>query len=235
MAFPMRTMSQYYNHSHPVFGGSIDSSSLTPPVPVHGIHTRSAFGGRFQRLLTFELMPAAPFYMRFSLFSRPDLHPILAMGNEVSKYSFWDLRRLQDGYAPTEERGTLTRVGRKKRSRNGAGESVFGSFASTKLGREGSTTSNASSGESIPCISSFSSIFTDPFLAIARASHMSDTSTANTDLKFDVADPYKPLIAHRTIEIPGRLSFACRQVAWSNCGKWCVAVGDYGMTVVFKR
>ncbi|KAF1353855.1 WD40-repeat-containing domain protein [Delphinella strobiligena] len=195
-------------------GFSAADNDLTPPVPVHGVHTRSAFGGRFQRLLTFELMPAAPFYMRFSLFSRPDRHPILAMGNEVSKYSFWDLRRLQDGHVPAEERGTWSRVNRKKRSRTGAGESVFGSFASTKLGREGSTTSNASS---------------------ARASHMSDSSTAHADLKFDVADPYKPLLAHRSIEIPGRLSFACRQVAWSNCGKWCVAVGDYGMTVVFKR
>jgi len=134
-------------YADPRYHSSIDTFSLTPPVPIQGFHTRSAFGGRFQRLLTFELVSAAPFYMRFSLFSQPGHHPILAMGNELSKYSFWDLRRLQDGYTPQEERGTVIKTSKKKRSRSTIGEGVSGSFANTNLWREGSTTSNASSGE----------------------------------------------------------------------------------------
>lgn len=68
-----------------------------PPVAKPGLYTRSAFGGRFQRLLTFDMPNTSPFYMRFSLFAGPNHHPILAMGNERSKFSFWDLQALEDG------------------------------------------------------------------------------------------------------------------------------------------
>lgn len=191
-----------------------NACSVSPPLPTHGVQTRSAFGGRFQRLLTFELFPAAPFYMRFSLFNAPGHRPILAMGNELSKYSFWDLRRLQTGHDPSEE--IPERKSRKKKRGHHHQLNSEGSLAGlgTTLGREGSSASNTSS---------------------TRASHLSEVSSAPSELKYDIADPYKPIAAHHSILIPGRINFACRQVAWSNCGKWCVAVGDYGMLVLFDR
>lgn len=119
---------------------NIDRSSLTPPAPVHGTHTRSAFGGGFQRLLTFELFPATPFYMRFSMFSQPGFHNVLAMGNELNKYSFWDLDRLEEGQGARDE-GTPAVAGAAKRKRGVAQKVIAGNA----FGRESSLGSNASS------------------------------------------------------------------------------------------
>jgi polycomb protein EED len=58
--------------------------------------TRSAWGGRFQRLLQFDLPDTTIFYQRFSIFHELGRHPILAAGNEKSKAFFWDLQRLED-------------------------------------------------------------------------------------------------------------------------------------------
>lgn len=134
------------------------------------------------------------------------------MGNELSKYSFWDLRRLQEGYDPNDESLVERKPGRKKKRGAGDGGARSGLFsARERLGREGSAATN-STGVSNP-----------------------SSSTAPPELKFDIADPFKPIAAHKSITVPGPLNFACRQVAWSNCGRWCVAVGDYQMLVLFKR
>lgn len=58
--------------------------------------TRSAWGGRFQRLLQFELPHTDQFYIRFSIFHELGRHPVLVAGNEKSKTFFWDLQRLED-------------------------------------------------------------------------------------------------------------------------------------------
>ncbi|KAL1296983.1 hypothetical protein AAFC00_004582 [Neodothiora populina] len=154
-----------------------DASSPEPPIPEPGVHTRSAFGGRFQLLLTFELWPATPFYMRFGLFNQPHHRPMLAMGDELSKYSFWDLQHLLDTYELDND----------------------------TTDTQGTTSDSEDDDESA----------TKPLTVLS--------------------DPLKPIPAHKLIHIPGSLNFACRQVAWSYCGKWCIAVGDYGMIVAFKR
>jgi polycomb protein EED len=122
------------------------SNRSTPPAPVpvsnalrsttqvtvaahSASSTRSAWGGRFQRLLQFELPQTNIFYMRFNVFHQMGRHPILVAGNEKSKVFFWDLQRLE--------------------------ESDTGNPASKALPahvarhvREGSSTSNASSATS---------------------------------------------------------------------------------------
>ncbi|KAJ9625127.1 hypothetical protein H2203_005082 [Taxawa tesnikishii (nom. ined.)] len=80
---------------------SDDPTPDRPPVPAPGVHTRSAFGKRFQRLLTFDMPYTSQFYIRFSLFDAPGHRPILAMGNLRTRMFFWDLQSLeeaQEGY-----------------------------------------------------------------------------------------------------------------------------------------
>ena len=167
--------------------------------------------------------------MRFGLFDQPGHRPMLAMGNELSKYSFWDLQRLQEGYDPGDE---IVKPAKKKRGRV-PGEIALG-VAGANQGREESTASNASSSECL-CIVSTARAAWLILIALAKASQFSEPISAAPEVRSYIADPYKPLTAHKSIVIPGNLNFACRQVAWSNCGKWCVAVGDYSMIVVFKR
>ncbi|KAK4499130.1 hypothetical protein PRZ48_009642 [Zasmidium cellare] len=78
-----------------------------PPIPVPGDQTRSSFPHDsrfrgFQRLLTLDISNTSRFYHRFGLFHSPGMRPILAMGNEQSAYSFWDLQRLDEGIDPKE-------------------------------------------------------------------------------------------------------------------------------------
>ncbi|CAE7174145.1 hypothetical protein PTNB73_02611 [Pyrenophora teres f. teres] len=94
--------------------------------------TRSAWGGRFQRLLQFELPHTNQFYIRFSIFHQLGRHPILSAANEKSKTFFWDLQRLEN---------------------SGMGEDDSQSTKGLPLGlprhvREGSTASTASSAVS---------------------------------------------------------------------------------------
>lgn len=78
-----------------------------PAVPVPGSQTRSAFphesGFRgFQRLITLDMPNTSRFYHRFGLLHAPGMRPILAMGNELSVYYFWDLQRLDEGIDPKD-------------------------------------------------------------------------------------------------------------------------------------
>ena len=67
-----------------------------PPMPGYGRATRSAFGGDFQRLCTFDMTNVTPFYMRFGLFKEPGYRPMLVMGNTKARFSFWDLQRFEE-------------------------------------------------------------------------------------------------------------------------------------------
>jgi hypothetical protein len=73
-----------------------DSEPPEPPMPGYGRATRSAFGGDFQRLYTFDMTNIEPFYMRFGLFREPGYRPMLVMGNIKARFSFWDLQRFEE-------------------------------------------------------------------------------------------------------------------------------------------
>lgn len=88
-----------------------------PPIPTPDVHTRSSFpqssrSRGFQRLLSFQMPHTDRFYHRFGLLHKDEMRPILCMGNQESKYFFWDLQRLEEGWDPVEEK--IRRKGSRK-------------------------------------------------------------------------------------------------------------------------
>ncbi|KAH7382597.1 WD40-repeat-containing domain protein [Phaeosphaeria sp. MPI-PUGE-AT-0046c] len=113
-------------------------TSRTPvTVPAHSSSTtRSAWGGRFQRLLQFSLPDTDQFYIRFNLFHELGRHPILAAGNEKSKAFFWDLQRLEDSGTggDASQDGKATLKGLPRHIREGSVSSNGSSAMSTASG-----------------------------------------------------------------------------------------------------
>ncbi|KAH7379516.1 WD40-repeat-containing domain protein [Pyrenochaeta sp. MPI-SDFR-AT-0127] len=182
--------------------------STTPvTIPANSISdTRSAWGGRFQRLLQFELPYTNQFYIRFSIFHELGRHPILVAGNEKSKTFFWDLQRL-------EEAGTGDDVSLSE------GTKGFPSGVPRHV-REDSSTSNASSA-----ISAISSTVTKTKQKIAKEQPRDR----------GICDPFRSIRAHKIVEIPKYNAFPLRHFSWSRDGQWCVGVGDCGLINVFNR
>ena len=92
-----------------------------PPIPSPGVYTRSSFphalnSRGYQRLLTFEMPNTDRFYQRFSLLHAPGMRPILAMGSQLSRFLFWDLQKLEEGYDPNEEGRTKKKAGRRPKA-----------------------------------------------------------------------------------------------------------------------
>ncbi|KAL9095299.1 MAG: hypothetical protein Q9165_002556 [Trypethelium subeluteriae] len=187
------------------------------PAPSQLKETRSAFGGKFQRLLQFGAPNTTLFYMRFALFHQPHKHPILIIGNEKSRFFFWDLQRLEEGYGDTTTGGGAAGAGE-----DGGGPSVDGlrvprhqakrDKSALGMMREQSVASEASSG----------------------VGSSNSGSVAGMERRFVINDPFTSVGAHRKITVP-KIAFATRQVAWSPGGEWAVAVGDHGMVVLFRR
>ncbi|EMC93292.1 hypothetical protein BAUCODRAFT_568121 [Baudoinia panamericana UAMH 10762] len=103
---------------------SDDEPPAEPPIPTPGVWTRSSFhhdksSRGFQRLLTFDMPSTSRFYSRFGLLHRKGMRPMLAMGNEASKYLFWDLQKLEEGWDPDEDKNKAKKPrGRKKMGAN---------------------------------------------------------------------------------------------------------------------
>jgi polycomb protein EED len=174
--------------------------------------TQSAWGGRFQRLLTFSQPDSDPFFLRFTLFSLPGVRPILAAGNTKSKIFFWDLYRIEEG--------DEAEASEKPNSKKPAGDSTpllktgsLGKAARLRVQttREGSIASNASSA--------------------ADSTGAVEKIRGNSS---NIGDAFAPIQAHKTVEIK-KIEYTQRASAWSPCGKWYVAVGDHNMIAVFHR
>lgn len=177
--------------------------------------------------------------MRFGFFDIPGHHPILVTGNTNSRYSFWDLQRLEEGFenngnnsfnedAPILPKGKGRGRGRPANSRSGTAISAL-----PDLTREQSLVSNTSSGKPGNVSSDHQHHQANP-VTTARGTSISTPSNVPAERKFNIGDPYMAIKAHKSITVP-KMSFTCRQIAWSNCGKWCVAVGEMSMVVIFKR
>lgn len=70
----------------------------------------------------------------------------------------------------------------------------------------------------------------------------SNRSAMSSERKVDIGDAYAAIEAHKIISLPKQQHWSqqqerpgYRQIAWSNCGKWCVATGDSAMVNIFKR
>ncbi|KAF1834020.1 WD40 repeat-like protein [Decorospora gaudefroyi] len=130
-----------------------NSDRATPPAPIptskavrsrtpvsitanSTTSTRSAWGGRFQRLLQFEMPHTNQFYIRFSVFHEMGYPPIVVAGNEKSKSFFWDLHRLEmsgdgDGESPGQKGVPL---GLPRHVREGSSVSTASSMISARSG-----------------------------------------------------------------------------------------------------
>ncbi|KAK4992727.1 hypothetical protein LTR66_004834 [Elasticomyces elasticus] len=129
---------------------SADPPPAEPPTAnAANAKTRSAFGGRFQRLYEFDAPHSTLYYMRFGLYHAADQHPVLAMGNERSAVYFWDLQKIEEGYEVAAEANGARVKGKKKKKKMGPGTAgMLGEAMGLGKGREGSCGSNASSGQS---------------------------------------------------------------------------------------
>ncbi|KAH7053356.1 WD40-repeat-containing domain protein [Macrophomina phaseolina] len=211
-----------------------NSSNAPPPLSSAGQHeafgisnpyessdaygtTSSAFGRRFQRLLSFDTPITSLFYNRFNLFHAPNKHPILVMGNEKSKFMFWDLQRLEQTCQSDEniKMENIFRIPnkRKRSERDGPG---LGMGRGGLLQREESIASNASSGTS------------------ATSNNSNGAKSKGSKKAWSISDPFVPIPSQKNIIVP-KMTFCSRRIAWSVGGEWAVAVGDHGMVCLFRR
>jgi polycomb protein EED len=193
----------------PIPTSSAVNSRTPATIPANSTsNTRSAWGGRFQRLLQFDLPHTNQFYIRFSLFHELGHHPILVAGNEKSKTFFWDLQRLENS-------GT---------GESGLGDDKVYGGKEAPLGlprhvREGSSASTASSAVS----------------AGSANTKIKQKKVKEAVRDRGISDPFRSIKAHKIVETPKYKAFAFRHFAWSRDGQWCVAVGDCGTINVFSR
>jgi len=161
---------------------SDDDPPTKPPIPTPGVWTRSSFphdprSRGFQRLMTFDMPNTSRFYLRFGLLHQPGVRPILAMGNEESKFLFWDLQKLEEGYDPNEESevdlkapGVKAPRQRKKgkaaEARQQVNESNLGRLGELRRGESvgGGANSDGGSGKTRECAL--------PFLPIPAPTHV---------------------------------------------------------------
>jgi polycomb protein EED len=95
---------------------SDDPAPLEPAIPIVGKNTLSSFpheeGFRgFRRIATLSMPSTERFYQRFGLFHKPGKRPLLAMGNHVSRFYFFDLQKLEEGTDIREFKGKAKRGG----------------------------------------------------------------------------------------------------------------------------
>lgn len=187
-----------------------------PPTTAEDHSTRSAWGGRFQRLTQLEVNDTSAFYIRFSLFSFPNERPILAIGNERSRVFFWDLKSLEEwtrsaSNEDSQSGGNTGRGGRGGRFRKRGRARIVPSLRDSSVASDGSNTRSDSVHPGVM-----------------------GSGAVMTRNKCQMDDPFKVLEPHRVMTVH-KVNFACRQVAWSVGGEWMVVVGDQGMIGIFKR
>ncbi|KAI6831824.1 WD40 repeat-like protein [Hortaea werneckii] len=233
-----------------------------PPIPGPGISTRSAFphaerSRGFQRLMTFDMPHTGRFYLRFGLLHQPDMRPVLAMGNDKSRFCFWDLQKLEEGYEAGEEeaRRRTVATGAAGRKRSGRGRGTGGTVRKKgvaqpvskvnldrlselrreqggEFGVEGSSSGGGGGGGGGRSSTTTTTTGDTP--------EPSGTSVSVApERKYQLGHSFEPLAPHHQITANTALSpsnhFATTQIDWSPDGCWMVAVGDHGMVCIFHR
>ncbi|KAF2877499.1 WD40-repeat-containing domain protein [Massariosphaeria phaeospora] len=200
--------------SPPIPPSTAVHSNQPATVPASSVTgTRSAWGGRFQRLLQFEFPHAEVFYIRFGLFHQWGQHPILVAGDMVSCLHFWDLERIEDDINSEEK--------------DGPAPSAVHALLGGQGAREGSAVSNESSRSGSRSTTTTGAVGKLPGKRRGR-------QPKEKEVVSRIGNPFKSLKWHKRIEVP-RVAFTTRQIAWSLNGQWCVAVGDFGMINVMSR
>ncbi|RMZ79547.1 hypothetical protein DV737_g3401, partial [Chaetothyriales sp. CBS 132003] len=182
---------------------------------------------KFTRLLEFSVPECTSFYMRFELLKpsarHPNIHPVLAIGNNLSQVFFWDLQALNLGYHRTVPRAR--RGGRPKRGGKANHPTVE---RGTRLHTTPSSmvvgAAAVAAGVSTP-----SSNQSSPTPLFDQVDEMGEPQ-ADRD-RFPLHDPHTPIKAQRIIQLKptaskSDLMVTTRSIAWSPDGKWCIATGE---------
>ncbi|RMD40696.1 hypothetical protein DV735_g4453, partial [Chaetothyriales sp. CBS 134920] len=192
---------------------------------------------KFTRLLEFSVPECTSFYMRFELLKPsaryPNIHPVLAIGNNLSQVFFWDLDALNLGYDGTVARSR--KGGRSKR----AGKA--GPQTTAERGTRRQTSPSSAAGQApaagpprVPTPFSDNS-------STGRASpvtqhtpsldHSDEIVEPQADReRFPLDDPHTPVKAQCTVQLKPKtlkadLVTTTRSISWSPDGKWCIATG----------
>lgn len=192
--------------SAPIPTSAAVNSKTVVTVPANSTSsTRSAWGGRFQRLLQFDLPHTTQFYIRFSVFHELGRHPVLVAGNERSRVSFWDLQRLE-----------MSHMGEDDAQNENARAPPLGL---PRHVRECSSASTASSAISVG----------------SGTTKSKQKKVKEQPRDRGICDPFRSIKAHKMVEIPKYKAFPFRHFAWSRDGQWCVGVGDCGCVFDLMR
>ncbi|KAF2019386.1 WD40 repeat-like protein [Aaosphaeria arxii CBS 175.79] len=199
------------------------------------LKTRSAWDGRFQRLLAFGLPNVGDeYYLRFSLFHGLGQPPILAAGNVgKSTVFFWDLQALEDAgvgdalsLADSDPSKVLDKTWALRNQDRAASEASSSSSVTASV-----AASEVESGRSTPVtgISGPRPVGRPPGRRKKKVKKAKEVTVQK-----GIGDPFHPIKAHKSVVVP-KYAFTVRQVAWSPCGDWCIATGDKGVIAIFRR
>ncbi|KAF2002364.1 WD40 repeat-like protein [Amniculicola lignicola CBS 123094] len=212
--------------------------------------TRSAWAGRYQTLMQFDVPHSELFYTGFRIFHEPDQHPILAAGNTKNKIFFWDLERLEDVDvqaemdrvygSDTKAEALITHANRVRSTSEMTSES-----AST---RSTDTTMDTGQTLSTPTITAPNHRHDpQPPRKPWKSKPAKNTLSKSKGFVGGIANPFQPIPAHKTCTIPKEIreetqgNSRCiedhvpRQIAFSRGGDWCVVAGNRGILSVFER
>lgn len=217
-----------------------DPPPSAPPIPSPDVHTRSSFphssrSTGFQRLLTFQMPHSDRFYFRFGLLHTPAMRPILCMGNQESKYFFWDLQKLEEGWDIGEEKPKK----RRRKPKSGVSSENLSRLDDLRGGVKVESFASSDGAGGATREWAMSSSIPSAMLMCVSAMPSSTSNSGAPERKYALSDPFLPLKPHHTItpktNLSSRQHFATSQMAWSPDGTWLVGVGDFGMMCIFHR
>jgi polycomb protein EED len=219
------------------------ASSSAPTNPINNRGTRSAFSPapsqpngfrQYLRLLQFSIPECEQFYMCFSLsspISSQAAHPILAICNSVSQVFFWDFARFDEYHKYVEYSRNLSD---ERDGLHGQPPLPPWLISARKNGKKGmgldwrrsTEPSNAdSAGTSI----SLHTTSTDTLLGNTRE------IPEGLKRKYETGSPLGMVEAHWKETVIKSRHVVGRQVAWSACGRWCVAVAEPNVISILEK
>ncbi|GIZ43898.1 hypothetical protein CKM354_000711000 [Cercospora kikuchii] len=217
-----------HKYANEILLWKIDGFDADEPPPEHpaileaGQYTGSSFDHDegyhgFARLLTLDIPHTDRFYHRFGFFHAEGKRPLLCMGDQLTRFSFWDMQRFEEGIDPFDRPSTKPR---KKNGRKKKGPNVLGELRRAESG------ASSTSGQT-------------PDASSTGAS----STTAPESREYTLSDRFTPLAAHYRVTANTDLTtvgsqtshFATSQIAFSPNGTWMVTVGDHGMMCMFHR
>jgi polycomb protein EED len=171
--------------------------------------TRSAWGGRFQRLLKFDLKESPYVYSRFGFFHELGTHPILVANSDRSKIRIWDLQHLE-GLGAGVEQQPSSKIDKNSKDhlfRQVRENSAMSTASGTSAGQSATTSSTLTHGR---------------------------RKATKKELEHGISTPFHAVPEQSLITIKNYKEWY-RQFAWSRDGQWCVGVGTESLITVLRR